>query len=119
MLVGRSGMSIIARAPIDCSTSNGIPEQVMCCYAKMGKFVSNTDGGGQVGVPVMDQPHTLFQYPHRAWYIIVTGIQQRCQYRYWHYTLVQYQYGHFPLPELASQHGARTGTGIFCTLVHY
>jgi hypothetical protein len=27
--------------------------------------------------------------------------------------LVQYQYGHVPLPVLASQHGARTGTGIF------
>jgi hypothetical protein len=27
--------------------------------------------------------------------------------------LVQYQYGHIPLPELGSQHGAHTGTGIF------
>jgi hypothetical protein len=51
--------------------------------------------------------------PVWARYIIITGIQQRCQYRYWHYTLVQYQYGHVPLLVLASQHGAHTGTGIF------
>ncbi len=51
--------------------------------------------------------------PVWAQYIIGTGIQQRCQYRYWHNTLVQYQYGHAPLPVLASQHGAHTGTGIF------
>jgi hypothetical protein len=38
---------------------------------------------------------------------------KRCQYRYWHYTLVQYQYEHVSLPVLASQHGASTGTGIF------
>jgi hypothetical protein len=49
--------------------------------------------------------------PYRC--IIGTGIQQRCQYRYWYCTLVQYQYGHVPLPVLASQHGAHTGTGIF------
>jgi hypothetical protein len=45
MLWGRSGTSIIACALRDCSTSNGIPERVMCCYAKMGKNVSDIDGG--------------------------------------------------------------------------
>jgi hypothetical protein len=96
-LGGRSGASIIVHTPIDCSTSNGIPEQVMCCYAKVGKFVSNIDGGGQEGVPVMDRPHTL----------------------------VQYQCGHGTLLVLTFNKGASTGIGIthwFSTsmgMVHY
>jgi hypothetical protein len=90
-------MSIIAPAPIDCSTSNGIREQVMCCYTEMGKFASNIDGGGQVGVPVMDRPITL----------------------------VKYEYGHGPLLVLAFKNGTRMGIGIIHWLstgmgtVHY
>ncbi len=78
---GRSGMSIIAS--IDCSTSNGIPERVMCCYAKMGKFASKTEGA-QIGVPVVDRPPSL----------------------------VQYQYGLGLLLVLAFKNGARTSIGI-------
>ncbi len=58
----------------------------------------------------------LGSLPVQAQSITHIGIQIWCPYRYWHFcTLVQYQYGHIPLPELGSQHGARTGTGIFCT----
>ncbi len=67
-----------------CSTSNGIPERVMCCYAEIGKIVSDIDGGGQVGVPVMGRPHTL----------------------------VKYQYGHGTLLVLAFNKGANTSIGI-------
>ncbi len=129
MLGGRSGMTIIARAPRDCSTSNGIPGRVMCCYAEMGKIVSDIDGGGQVGVPVMDRPHLWFNTSMGTvhyWYwhltkvpipvltlyigsvpvwarsITATGIPTWCPYWYWHFcTLVQYRYRHSPLPVLA------------------
>ncbi len=40
------------------------------------------------------------------------GIQKWCPYRYWHYTLVQYQYGRGPLPVMAFN-SARSSTGIF------
>jgi hypothetical protein len=37
--------------------------------------------------------------------------------RYWHiFTLVQYQYGHSPLPVLAFKNGARAGIGVFTHL---
>ncbi len=50
-------------------------------------------------------PHNYHLVLHFWWW---------CPYWYWHFcTLVQYQYGHIPLPELGSQHGARTSTGIF------
>jgi hypothetical protein len=56
----------------------------------------------------------LGSLPVQAQSITRIGIQIWCPYQYWHFcTLVQYQYGHIPLPELGSQHGARTGTGIF------
>jgi hypothetical protein len=36
-----------------------------------------------------------------------------CPYWYWHFiTLVQYQYWHIPLPELAFNNDAHTGIGI-------
>ena len=42
------------------------------------------------------------------------GIQKWCPYWYWHFcTLVQYQYGHIPLPELGFNNGSSTGIGIF------
>jgi hypothetical protein len=42
------------------------------------------------------------------------GIQNWCPYRYWHFcTLVQYQYGHIPLPGLGFINGSSTGIGIF------
>jgi hypothetical protein len=41
-----------------------------------------------------------------------TGIQL-CPYQYWHFcTLIQYQYGHSPLPVMAFN-SARTSTGIY------
>ncbi len=40
------------------------------------------------------------------------GIQKWCPYGYWHYTLVQYQFGHGPLPVMAFKI-ACTSTGIF------
>jgi hypothetical protein len=64
-------------------------------------------------VPVLDFL-LLGSLPVQAQPITRIGIQIWCPYRYWHFcTLVQYQYGHIPLPELGSQHGARTGNGIF------
>ena len=46
--------------------------------------------------------------------IICIGIQKWCPYRCWHFcTLVQYQYGHLPLPELGFNNGFSTGIGIF------
>ncbi len=56
----------------------------MCCYAKMRIIICDIDGGGQVGAPVMDQPHTL----------------------------VQYRYGHGTLSVLAFNKGANIGIGI-------
>ncbi len=44
------------------------------------------------------------------------GIQKWCPYRYWHFfTLVQYQYGHIPLPELGFNNVSSTSIGI-CVL---
>jgi hypothetical protein len=64
-------------------------------------------------VPVLEFLQ-LGSLPVQAQSIARIGIQIWCLYWYWHFcTLVQYQYGHIPLPELGSQHGARTGTGIF------
>ncbi len=51
---------------------------------------------------------------HICWYQNAqVGIQKWCPYRYWHYILVQYQYGHGPLPVLVFKNGACTGTDIF------
>ncbi len=64
-------------------------------------------------VPVLAFLH-LGSLPVQAQSITRIGIQKWCPYQYWHFcTLVQYQYGHISLPELGSQHGARTVTGIF------
>jgi hypothetical protein len=64
-------------------------------------------------VPVLEFLQ-LGSLPVQAQSITRIGIQIWCLYWYWHFcTLVQYQYGHIPLPELGSQHGARTGNGIF------
>jgi hypothetical protein len=51
--------------------------------------------------------------PVLAHTITGTGIHYLCPYWYWHFcTLVQYQYWHIPLPELAFKNDARTGIGI-------
>jgi hypothetical protein len=63
-------------------------------------------------VPVLAFPH-LGSEPVEAQSIASTGIQKWCPYQYWHFcTLVQYQYGHIPLPELAFYNGARNGIRI-------
>ncbi len=103
---------LLLHAPIDCSTSNGIPEQVMCCYANMGKFASKIEGGSSRCTSNGPSPY-FGSVPVWARSIIGNGIQKWCPYQYWHYTLVQYQYGHGPLLVLAFKNGARTGTGIF------
>ncbi len=55
----------------------------------------------------------LGSLPVQAQSITRIGILIWCPYRYWHFcTLVQYQYGLIPLPELGSPHGGHTGTGI-------
>jgi hypothetical protein len=71
----------------------------------MGKFESNIDGGGQVGVPVMDQPHTLVQYQYGHGILLVLAFNKgdssgigiihwfstsmgTVHYRYWHSNMV-------------------------------
>jgi hypothetical protein len=64
-------------------------------------------------IPVLVFLH-LGSLPVQAQSITRIGIQIWCSYRYWHFcTMVQYKYGHIPLLELGSQHGARTGNSIF------
>jgi hypothetical protein len=63
-------------------------------------------------IPILAFLH-LGSLPVQAQPITRIGILTWCLYRYWHFcTLIQYQYGHIPLPELGSPHGACTGTGI-------
>ncbi len=133
---GRSGTSFIVRAPIDCSTSNGIPERVMCWHVEMGKFASDKDGGGQVGVtnailwfstsigtvhywycskmvPAPVLALYIGSVPVWARSITSTGIPKWCPYWYWHFcTLVQYRYRHSPLTVLAFS-CARIGIGKY------
>ncbi len=105
----------LLRPPIDCSTSNGIPEQMMCCYTGMGKFASKIKGGSKRCTN--NGPSPFFgSVPVWARSITGTGIQKWCLYRYWQYTLVQYQYGHGPLWVLAFKNGAHTRIGIFTLL---
>jgi hypothetical protein len=55
----------------------------------------------------------LASVPVQAQSITHIGIQKWCPNRYWHFcTLVQYQYGHIPLPELAFKNDARNSIGI-------
>jgi hypothetical protein len=118
-LGGRSGTSIIACVPIDCSTSSGIPEQVICCYAEMGKLPSNIDGGGSSRCTSNGPTPYFSSVPIWARSINSTGIQKRCPYRYWHHKLVQYQYGQGPLPLQAFQNGARAWISTGIGTVHY
>jgi hypothetical protein len=107
----------------------------------MGKFVSNIDEGGQVGVPVMDRPHTLvqYQYEHGTLSVLAfnkgasTGIgiihwfstsMGTFHYRYWHPNMVPIlilaflHFGsvlvwHSPLPPLLAFRCVRTGIGKY------
>jgi hypothetical protein len=64
-------------------------------------------------VPVLAFPH-FGSVPVQAQSITRIGIQKWCPYWYWHFcTLVQYQYGHIPLPELGIMNGSSTGIGFF------
>ncbi len=66
-----------------------------------------------VPVPLLAFLH-LGSVPVQAQSITGTGIQKWCPYHYWHFwTLVQYQYGHIQLPELAFQNGSSTSFGFF------
>jgi hypothetical protein len=83
----------------------------MCCHAKMRKFASKIEGGSSRCTSNGPTPY-FGSVPVWERSIISTGIQKWCPYRYWHYKLVQYQYGHGPLPVLVFKNGARTSTGI-------
>jgi hypothetical protein len=64
-------------------------------------------------IPVLAFLH-LGSVPVQAQSITRIGIQKWCPYQYWHFcTLVQYQYGHIPLPELGFNNGSSTSIGIF------
>jgi hypothetical protein len=84
---------------------------VLLCHN--GKIASNIDGGESSRCTSNGPTQYFGSVPVWARSIIGTGIQKRCPYQYLHYTLVQYRYGHGPLPVLAFQNGAQTSTGIF------
>jgi hypothetical protein len=78
----------------------------------MGKFASKIEVGSSRCTSNGPSPY-FGSLPVWAWSITGTGIQKWCQYWYWHYTLVQYQYLHGPLMVLVFKNGARTSIGIF------
>jgi hypothetical protein len=76
-------------------------------YWRFGILVQYQYGHGTLPVLALNGAHAgigkyaFWSSASMAWYITGTGIKW-CPYRYWHIcTLVQYQYGHGPLPVLA------------------
>jgi hypothetical protein len=76
----------------------------------MGTFHYRNWDSTMVPVPVLEFLY-FGSLSVLAWVIAGTGIQW-CPFRYWHFDiLVQYQYGHIPLPVLVFNM-AHTGNGI-------